>query len=273
MKAFFRAIALSIWPVCLFLGALGILSLVGCQSKQQTLKIAATPVPHADLLKEIQADLEDQGIHLKIVEVDDYNLPNRLLFEKQVEANFFQHRPFLDEQNLRFGYNLKPLAAVHIEPLGLYSNKIDTLESLKERGVVAIPSDPTNEARALTLLSDISLITLKPNTSNTLATIYDIDENPKHLKFEEVDAAFLARSLDDVDLAVIPVNFALQVHLNPMEDALALESTNSPYANLVVIREEDASNPNIQKLKVALTSEKLRRAINEKYKGAILPAF
>ena len=248
-------------------------TLVGCQSNEKTLKIAATPVPHADLLEAIKPDLEEQGITLKIVEVDDYNLPNRLLYEKQVDANFFQHKPYLDEQNRRFGYNLSSLAAVHIEPLGIYSEKITSLDDLQEGATLSIPSDPTNEARALSLLSQVGLIRLKPGVNPNLATVYDIDDNPKHLKFVEVDAAFLPRSLSDVDLAVIPANFALQANLNPVKDALALEALDSPYANIVAIRGGEEDQETFQKLKKALQSEKMGNYIKEKYKGAIIPAF
>src|SRR5262249_11361808 len=156
---------------------------------------------------------------------------------KQVDANFFQHKPFLDEQNQRFGYNLKVLTAVHMEPLGIYSKRIKSLDELKDGAAIAIPSDPTNEARALALLQEVKLIKLKKDVA--LATKYDIEDNPKHLKFQEVDAAFLPRALPDVDAAIIPANFAIQGDLNPLKDALALESSDSPYANIVAIRAGD----------------------------------
>lgn len=248
-----------------------LLTTVGCSSKEKTLVVAATAVPHAELLEAVKPDLEGEGIRLKIVEVDDYNLPNRLLYEKQIDANFFQHAPFLDEQNRRFGYNLRPLVDVHIEPLAIYSCKMISLEELQEGAIIAIPSDPTNEARALTLLQDINLIKLKGN--NGLVTIYDIEENSRRLRIEEVDAAFLPRALSDVDLAVIPANFSLQVHLNPMTDALAVESSCSPYANIVAIRAGEEEREEIKLLKKALTSEKLRTVILEKYKGALIPAL
>jgi D-methionine transport system substrate-binding protein len=245
----------------------------GCHKQEKILKIASTPVPHAEILEAIKSDLNAQGIELKIVEVDDYNLPNRLLFEKQVDANYFQHEPYLNEQNRRFGYNLKPLVKVHFEPLGIYSSKITSLENLKEGAVVSIPNDPTNEARALTLLAEVGLIKLKEGVDPNLATIYDISENPKDLKIQELDAAFLPRSLADVEIAVIPLNFALQANIDPFKEALVLEPAHSPYANLVAIREEDLGREELQKLKEALNSEKLRQFIKEKYKGAIIPAF
>ncbi len=258
---------------CLFLILIASLSFIGCQPHGKVLKIAATPVPHTEILEAIKPELEHQGIQLKIVEVDDYNLPNRLLFEKQVDANFFQHKPFLEEQNSRFGYNLIELTAVHIEPLGIYSRTLASLSEVKEGMTVAIPSDPTNESRALDLLADVGLIKMKFHPATQLVTIYDITENPKRLKFEEVDAAFLPHALHDVDMALIPANFALQAGLNPVHDALALESSHSPYANIVAIRSDEVGREDLEKLKAALHSEKMRQFILEKYKGAILPAF
>lgn len=248
----------------------GILTLTGCATHEKTLKVAATPVPHAEILEAIKADLEKEGINLKIVEVDDYNLPNRLLYEKQVDANFFQHLPFLEEQNHRFGYHLQVLTAVHIEPLGIYSHKISDLEQLKEGAIIAIPSDPSNETRALNLLSELGLIKLKEGIHTT---IYDIIENPKRLKVEEIDSAFLCRALDDVDVAIIPANFALQVGLIPNKDALALESIDSPYANVVAIREGEEGREELQKLKEALHSPKLRQWILDRYQGVLAPSY
>lgn len=241
--------------------------------QEKTLTVAASPVPHAEILEVAKPLLEKEGIRLKIVEVDDYNLPNRLLFEKQVDANFFQHEPYLNEQNNRFNYHLKPLVKVHIEPLGIYSKVLNSLDELKEGATIAIPSDPTNEARALNLLSSLNLIKMKPEVDANLATIYDISENPKNLKIEEIDAAFLPRAFSDVDAAIIPVNFALQIDLNPMEDALALEPSDSPYANIVAVREDESHREDLEQLKKALTSETIREFILQKYKGAIIPAF
>lgn len=250
-----------------------LITLTACQSSDKTLKIASTPVPHADLLEQIKPDLEKEGIELKIIEVDDYNLPNRLLYEKQVDANFFQHEAFLEEQNSRFGYNLIPLAAVHLEPMGIYSQKITSLDSLKEGSVVAIPSDPTNEGRALKLLVESGLITLRPQTNILTATPLDILDNPKKLKFHEIDAPFLPRALRDVDLALIPANFALQAGLNPKKEALVMESHDSPYVNIIAIRADDANKERFLALKRAIQSEKMRHYIEEKYKGSIIPAF
>lgn len=245
----------------------------GCGHQEKSLKVAASPVPHAELLNLIKSDLKEKGIHLKIIEIDDYNLPNRLLAERQVDANFFQHRPFLEEQEKEFGYKLTAYACVHIEPLGIYSKKIKSLADLPMGAVVAIPSDPTNEARSLELLSSQGLITLKKD-KNSLSTCLDILENPKKIRFHEVDAALTPRILPDVDLAVIPGNFALQAHLLPSQDALVLESgENSPYANLLVIREGEGDREDLRLLKEALTSEKIRTYLIENYRGALLPAL
>lgn len=249
-----------------------ILCLTGCHQEEKTLTIAATPVPHAEILEAARPALEKQGIQLKIVEVDDYNLPNRLLYEKQVDANFFQHQPYLDEQNKRFGYHIETLSTVHIEPLGIYSKKVTALDALKEGSVIALPSDCTNESRALALLEDLGLIKLKEG-KNHLATIYDIVENPKNIKFEEIDAAFLPRTLADVEAALIPANYALQANLDPYKDALALEPHDSFYANIVAIRKGDEEREDLQKLKQVLSSEEMRNFIKKKYQGAITPAF
>ncbi len=244
-----------------------------CNSSHKTLRIAATPVPQAEILQVVKQELKEEGIDLKIVEVDDYNLPNRMLSEKQVDANFFQHKPFLNEQMKLLGYELTPLTAVHIEPLGIYSNDYTALKDVPDGATVAIPQDPTNEARALMLLEDVGLIKLKKVENKYRLTVLDIAENPKHLRFEELDAAFLPRALKDVDLAVIPSNFALQAKLDPLKDALAIESSDSPYANIVVVRKGDENRPEIQELRKAINSEKVRKFILEKYKGAIIPAF
>lgn len=227
-------------------------------------------MPHAEILSQVTDDLKADGITLKIIEVDDYTTANRLLADKQVDANFFQHIPYLNEQMRQYGYKFIVLNKVHIEPLGIYSSKIKSLNDLKEGGIVAVPSDPTNEARALFLLEDQKLLTLK--TRDKLVTKLDIAENPKHLKIEEIDAALLPRVLPDVDLAVIPGNYALQGNLDPSQ-ALALESTSSPYVNVVVIRAEDANREDLKKLSQHLRSEKVREYIKTHYKGKIIPAF
>ncbi len=248
--------------------ALLCLCLTGCQKESSVLRVAATPVPHAEMLMVIQPLLKSRGVHLKIVEVDDYNLPNRLLAEKQVDANFFQHQPFLEAQEKEFGYQFSIVKKIHFEPLGIYSSRLGTLDDLPQGGIIALPNDPTNEARALTLLAREGLLTLKPG-SGSLATVLDIEQNPRKLRFHEVDAALIPRILPDVDLAVIPANFALQAHLFPRKDALALESGCSPFANLLVVRQGDEQRREIQLLAEALTSQEMNLYLKDTYQGAL----
>lgn len=249
-----------------------LLLVTGCASSEKTLKVAASAVPHAEILQIVEPELNEQGVRLKIVEVDDYTIPNRLLVEKQVDANYFQHRPFMDDQVNRFGYDIEELTKVHLEPLAIYSLKISSLDQVESGAHVAIPSDPTNEARALKLLQDVGLIELRAVKEGAYPTILDITANPKRLKIDELDAPFLPRALKDITLAVIPVNFALQGNLNP-KDALATEAADSPYANIISIRKGDGDREEIILLKESLNSPKVKQFIEQKYHGELQPAF
>jgi len=243
-----------------------------CTKKtEHGLKVAATPVPHAQMLEYIKPDLAEQGINLIIIVTDDYNLPNRALADHEIDANFFQHLPFLKEQIKEFDYPIEEFAKVEIEPMGIYSTKYSTLEEIPTNGTIAIPNDPTNEARALLLLQDQGLIELD-NPYNLSATVVNINQNPRNLKFIEVDAAMLPRTLTDVDAAAINTNFALEAHLSPKQ-ALALENKDSPYVNILAIRIGDGIRSDLQALKSALTSEKMREYIIKNYRGAVIPAF
>ncbi|MFI0434445.1 MAG: MetQ/NlpA family ABC transporter substrate-binding protein [Parachlamydiaceae bacterium] len=240
------------------------------KSSQPTFKVAATSVPHAEILEFIQPDLKNEGIPFEILIIDDFNTQNRALVDGEVEANYFQHLPFLEAQKKDFGYALESLVAVHVEPMALYSKKYLTLTQLPKGAIIAIPSDPSNQARALNLLEESGLITLRPNGTKT--GILDITANPDHLTFIELDSPLLSRSLDDVDAAVISTNFALLAGLSPQKDALAIESAHSHFANIVVIRAGEGQRRELQVLKRALTSEKTRHFIEERYQGAIIPA-
>jgi len=241
--------------------------LCACVHKSDQIKIAASSTPHADILREAQRLLKNEDVDLKIVEVDDYAIPNRLLAEKQVDANFFQHDPFLKVQEKKFGYKFRVLATVHIEPLAAYSKKIGALNMLKKGDVIAIPNDPSNEARALGILDYEGLIKLQ---KAEYPTIHDISENPIGLRFEELDAPMLPRSLDDVMVAVIPSNYALLAGLNP-KDAIATEpAAHSRYANIVVVREDDHREV-LEKLRKVLESSEMSEYINREYNGAIIP--
>lgn len=258
----------------LFVLAAGLLGLLqSCSSPVKNgLKVAATPVPHAEMLHYIAPDLKAQGIDLIVITTEDYNMPNRALAEKEVDANFFQHIPFMNEQIQQFHYQIMSIGKIEIEPMGVYSQKIKSLSDLPDNATIAVPSDPSNEGRALLLLQAHGVIKLA-NPTSLLSTIQNISDNPKHIKFLEVDAAMLPRSLQDVDAAVINTNYALQANLNPMKDALALEGKDSPYANIIAVRDGDQNDPKIVALKAAMTSDKMRQFILTKFDGAVIPAF
>lgn len=248
-----------------------LLSACGNSSSTHTLKIAATSVPHEEILEFVKSDLEKEGIHVEVIVVEDYNIPNRALADKEVDANFFQHPVFLVLQVKDFGYPLEILGAVHLEPMGLYSHSIKTLADVKDRSKVAIPADTSNQARALELMEQAGLVTLRHN--GRYSSILDIMENPRHLEFIEIDSPMLTRSLDDVDLAAITTNFALQGGLDPRKDSLAQENSHSAFVNVVVIRKGESERADLQALMKTLNSEKVRQFIKERYKGAVIPAF
>lgn len=261
------------------------IALVGCGEEKKAeapvatndaaktvLTVGASPVPHADILHHVAPRLAKQGIELKVVEFSDYVQPNLALADGDIDANFFQHKPYLDEFSQSRGLKLEGLVAVHIEPMGVYSHKVKNLNALKRGAKIAIPNDPTNGGRALKVLESAGLITLKADAS-TLATVADITDNPKHIAILEIESAQLPRSLDDVDAAVINSNYALGANLNPTKDALAIESKDSPYANLIVVRAGETQKEPLQKLKAVLTTPETKKFLEEKYQGSIVPAF
>lgn len=241
-------------------------------TKNTVVTVAATPVPHSEILNEIKPLLAKEGIDLKIIEFTDYVKPNLALADKEVDATFHQHLPFLEKFNAEHNTNLISAGNVHIEPMGVYSHKIKTLSDLSLKAKVAIPNDPSNGGRALLILQAAGLIKLKDG-GTVSSTVQDITDNPKQLQFSELDAAQVPRAIDDVDIAVINTNFALEAGLNPLKDSLFLEAKDSPYANIFAIRAGDESRPEIQKLLKALQSPEVKKFIEDKYKGAILPSF
>ena len=255
--------------------ALSLVALVGCGAKESdstVLKVGASPVPHAELLELIKPELEKQGITLEIVEFTDYVTPNIALSEGEIDANFFQHVPYMESFATEHSLDLVSAGAIHVEPLGLYSKTFDSADTIPVGAVIAIPNDPTNEGRALLLLQANGIIKL--STDATLeATEADIVENPLGIVFRPIDAAQLPRTLDDVDGAVINTNYALEASLNPVEDAIVLEGAESPYANIVTVLPADLENEAIQKLVEALQSEAVKTFIETQYKGAVVPAF
>ncbi|MBJ7517253.1 MAG: MetQ/NlpA family ABC transporter substrate-binding protein [Stenotrophomonas sp.] len=238
----------------------------------QKLIVAATAVPHAEILEVVKPMLKEQGVDLDVRVFNDYVQPNDQLVQKQVDVNYFQTEPYLDAYNRDRKSDLVTVAGVHIEPFGAYSRKVKSLDELREGADVVIPNDPSNNSRALILLHNAGVIQLQ-DPKNALATQRDIIANPKNLKFRELDSAMLPRVLDQVDLALINTNYALDAGLNPTQDALAIESKDSPYVNFLVARPDNKDDPRVQKLAQALTSPQVKEFIAQKYKGAVLPAF
>jgi len=238
----------------------------------QKLVVAATAVPHEEILGVVKPLLQAQGVELEVRVFNDYVQPNDQLVQKQVDANYFQTEPYLDAYNRDRKTSLVTVTGVHIEPFGAYSRRVKTLAELPDGADVVIPNDPSNNSRALILLHQAGVIQLK-DPGNALATQRDITANPKHLKFRELDSAMLPRVLDQVDLALINTNYALDAGLNPTEDALAIERKDSPYVNFLVARADNKDDARVQKLAAALHSPEVKKFIEEKYKGAVLPAF
>lgn len=242
------------------------------QADDHVLKVGATPVPHAEILEFIKDDLAAEGIELDIVEFTDYVTPNLALDEGSIDANYFQHIPYLNQFNSDRDLNLKSVIKVHIEPIALYSEEYTNLEEIPEGASIAVPNDPSNEGRALLLLHNKGIITLDDPT-NLSATPIDIVENPKNLKFEELEAAQLPRVLPDVAAAVINTNYSLEADLNPLEDALIIEGSDSPYVNVVAVKAENVDSEKIKILRKVINSKKVKEFIIEEYEGAVVPAF
>ena len=241
------------------------------KSGPTTLSVGATPVPHAELLNLIKDDMAAQGITLKVVEFTDYVQPNVAVLSGDLDANFFQHVPYL-ESNAEWFTKLASAFGVHVEPFGLYSAKYKRIEDLPNGASIAIPNDPSNGGRALLLLQSKGLITLRDGVGLT-ATPRDITSNPKNFRFQELEAAQLPRSLQDVDAATINGNYALEAGFNPIKDSLIIEGADSPYVNIVVVRKGMENDPRILALKKALLSQKVKDYINTHYDGGVAAVF
>ena len=241
----------------------------------KVITVGASPSPHAEILEAAKDALKAEGYELKVVEYTDYVQPNLALESKSLDANYFQHLPYLENFNKERGTKLVSVAAIHYEPFGIYAGKSKDLKSLPEGAKIAVPNDVTNEARALLLLADQGLITLKDNTDIN-ATKQDIVENPHNIEIVEVEAAQVPRSLQDVDFGVVNGNFAIASGLK-VTDALATEAADSvaakTYANIVVVREGDENSEKTQALVKALTTAEIKQFIENKYKGAVVPIF
>lgn len=248
----------------------------GDTTQLQVINVGASPAPHAEILEVAKEVLKEEGYDLKITEFVDYVQPNLALDSGELDANYFQHKPYLDNFNAERGTALVSAAAIHYEPYGIYAGKTKSLDELKDGAQVAVPADASNEARALLLLEAQGLIKLKDST-NINATKNDIVENPKNLNIIEIEAAQLPRSLQDVDIAVINGNYAIEAGLSVNKDALAKEDAESvaatTYGNIVAVKEGKENDPAIQALVKALQSDKVKTYIEETYDGGVLPLF
>ncbi|HTN65696.1 MAG TPA: MetQ/NlpA family ABC transporter substrate-binding protein [Burkholderiaceae bacterium] len=257
----------------LLAASLSYFAATGAAHAADKLVIAATPVPHAEILEFVKPMLAKEGVDLQVKVFTDYVQPAVQTNEKRVDGNFFLHKPYLDEFKKSHKNDIEvAVAKVHVEPLAGYSTKYKKLADVPNGATVAIPNDPSNSGRALLLLAQQGVIKLK-DPNNISATQKDIAENPKKLKFKELEAATLPRVLNQVDLALINTNYAIEAKLNPVKDSLFIEDANSPYANLLVARTDNKDSPAIKKLAAALNSPEVKQFLADKYKGAVVPAF
>ncbi|GEN34423.1 MetQ/NlpA family ABC transporter substrate-binding protein [Aneurinibacillus danicus] len=240
--------------------------------QEVTLKVGAAAVPHAEILDFIKPKLKEEGVNLEVVVLDDEVQLNPALQDKQIDANYFQHVPYLGSVKKEKGYDFVPVTKVHVEPIAFYSDKVKSKDELKEGAKIGIPNNPSNEYRALALLQQQGLIKLRDGITTYEATPQDIVDNPKKLEFEEVEAPTLVRSLPDLDGAIINTNIILEAKIDP-NTALFREDKDSPYANVIVVRKGDENRDEIKKLDAALTSPEVKKFIEDKYGVAVVPAF
>jgi D-methionine transport system substrate-binding protein len=257
------------------LAALAIASAFGsvpAMAQDKPLKIGVTAGPHAQIFEQVKKVAEKDGLKIQIIEFSDYVQPNAALAAGDLDANSYQHKPYLDQQVKDRNYKLVEVGYTVNFPIGIYSKKVKALKDLKEGARFGIPNDPTNGGRVLLVLQDKGLIKLKPE-AGLKATPLDVIDNPKKIKFVEVDAAQLPRTLDDLDASAINTNYALSAGLNPQKDAIAQESAKSPYVNILVVRAQDKDKPWVAKLVKAYHSEEIRKFVQAEFKGAVLAGF
>lgn len=257
---------------------IGSFALTGCGGKDgedKTIKVGASPAPHAEILKEVKAELEKDGYKLEIVEFQDYVQPNKALDAGDIDANYFQHKPYMDEFNAKQETELVSIGAIHYEPLGLYQGEKKSLDELAEGDKIAVPNDTTNEARALLLLESEGLIKLKKDAGLT-ATKQDVVENPKKLEIVELEAAIIPRSMSSVAMGVINGNYALSAGIKE-ETAITFESSDSAaaktYANIIAVKKGNEDSEKSKALFKAMTSDKIKKFIEKKYGKAVVPVF
>jgi D-methionine transport system substrate-binding protein len=257
------------------LGLAAVLSLAAAlpaAAQAQKIRIGATPGPHAQILEAVKPIAAKKGLDLEIIEFSDYVVPNAALADGELEANSFQHQPYLDNQKADRGYKIETVAQTVNFPIGIYSKKHKSWDAVPNGATVAFPNDPTNGGRALLLLQDKGIIKLKPDVGFK-PTIADVTENPKKLKFVEIDAAQAPRVLDDVDAAIINTNYAQQAGLNPVKDAILREDPKGPYVNLIAVRAEDKDKPWVKTLVEAYRSPEVKKFVEDKFQGAVLTSW
>ena len=282
MKRYFSLVLAALLAVFAFTGCSSTAAGTDANSATPTagvektvIRVGASPSPHAEILEQVVDDLDAQGYTLEIIEYTDYVQPNTALESGDLDANYFQHKPYMEDFNEKNGTHLVSVADIHYEPYGLYAGKTASIDALPDGATIAVPNDSTNEARALLLLEASGLIKLNPD-AGLQATVLDITENPKNLNIMEIEAAQLPRSLSDVDMAVINGNYALDAGLS-VSDALAVEDKDSiaaeRYANIIAVKEGNENNPAILALVAALQSEKVKTYIENTFNGAVVPMF
>ena len=238
----------------------------------ENIKVGVTPGEHAQIMEKVAEIAKTKGLNIEIVEFSDYVVPNQALNDGDIQANSFQHQPYLDNQIADRKFDLVSIGTTITTPMGVYSKKVKSLDELKDGATVAIPNDPTNGGRALLVLASKGLIKFKED-AGIKVTVADIIDNPKKIEFAEIDAAQLPRSLDDVDAAVINTNYAMEAGLHPKTDAIAIEGEKSPYANVIVVRTADKDAPWAKTLVESYHDESIRKFINEQFKGALIPSW
>ena len=248
------------------------IALVASMASAEDIKVGVSVGEHAEIMEQVVPVAKEKGLNIDLVEFTDYVMPNQALADGDLNANIFQHKPYLDQQITDRGYDLSPIGLTFTTPMGAYSEKLKSLGDLPEGGKVAIPNDPTNGGRALLLLADKGVITLKDGVGLTPSPL-DIVDNAKKLEFLELDAAQLPRSLADADIAIINTNFALEADLDPNTDAIAIENAEGPYANLIVVKTADKDAEWAKLLVESYHHPRIRAFIAEKYKGSVIPAF
>lgn len=247
----------------------------GARADDKAIKVGVIAGPDAQIWSVVTKAAKREGLDVKVVEFSDYVQPNAALDAGDLDANSFQHKPYLDSQIKQRGYKIVSVGLTYISPLGVYSKKLKSLNDLPQGAKVSLPNDPSNENRALLLLQSQGVLKLKAGagTNGNNATPLDIESNPKKIKLVELDAAQLPRSLADVDAAAINTNYALSAGLQPAKDAIAREDVHSPYANLIAVRAQDKDKPWVKKLVAAYHSEDVRQFIDTQFKGAVVPSF